>query len=64
MARSDAQGVEFEMKVRVDADIEVEYIRNGGDLPYAFRDIIKVAKTLWPISLPTLSHFLAFRSYA
>ncbi len=64
MERADAQVGEFELKLRVDADIEVEYIRNGGDLPYQFRDIIKVTKSLWPISLPKLSYFLAFRSYA
>lgn len=34
---------EIEMKVRVDTDIEVEYIRNGGILPYVLRDIIKAA---------------------
>ncbi|MBD5781790.1 aconitate hydratase AcnA [Pelagicoccus sp. NFK12] len=41
--RANGDVEEVEMKVRVDTDIEVEYIRNGGILPYVLRDIIKAA---------------------
>lgn len=34
----------MEILERVDTDIEVEYIRNDGILPYVFREIIKPAK--------------------
>ena len=34
---------EVELRVRIDTDIEVEYFRNGGILPYVLRDILKQA---------------------
>lgn len=42
--RSNGDVDEIEMKVRVDTDIEVEYIRNGGILPYVLRDLINAAR--------------------
>ncbi len=41
--RSNGDKEEIELKVRVDTAIEVEYIRNGGILPYVLRDIIKAS---------------------
>ncbi len=42
--RANGDREEIELKVRVDTAIEVEYIRNGGILPYVLRDIIKGSK--------------------
>ncbi|MDQ8202599.1 aconitate hydratase AcnA [Pelagicoccus sp. SDUM812003] len=42
--RSGGAKEEIELKVRVDTAIEVEYIRNGGILPYVLRDILKSSK--------------------
>jgi len=41
--RANGDKEEIELKVRVDTAIEVEYIRNGGILPYVLRDIIKAS---------------------
>lgn len=41
--RANGDKEEVELKVRVDTAIEVEYIRNGGILPYVLRDIIKAS---------------------
>ncbi len=40
---ADGTKIEVELKARVDTAIEVEYIRNGGILPYVLRDILKSA---------------------
>ncbi len=41
--RASGEKEEVELKVRVDTPIEVEYIRNGGILPYVLRDIISAS---------------------
>jgi aconitate hydratase len=41
--RANGDKEEIELKVRVDTAIEVEYIRNGGILPYVLRHIIKAS---------------------
>ncbi len=41
--RASGEKEEIELKVRVDTAIEVEYIRNGGILPYVLRDLIKAS---------------------
>ena len=41
--RADGGKDEVELKVRVDTAIEVEYIRNGGILPFVLRDIANSA---------------------
>lgn len=43
--RANGEKEEVELKVRVDTAIEVEYIRNGGILPYVLRDIIKASSS-------------------
>ncbi len=42
--RANGEKEEVELKVRVDTAIEVEYIRNGGILPYVLRDILKASR--------------------
>ncbi|MBT5815907.1 MAG: aconitate hydratase AcnA [Opitutales bacterium] len=41
--RANGEKDSVELKVRVDTAIEVEYLRNGGILPYVLRDIIKAS---------------------
>ncbi len=41
--RADESVQKVEARVRIDTDIEVEYFRNGGILPYVLRDILKQA---------------------
>lgn len=43
--RTNGGKEELELLVRVDTAIEVEYLRNGGILPYVLRDILNAAKS-------------------
>lgn len=36
-----SSGKSFKVKVRIDTDIEVDYFKNGGILPYVIRNLIK-----------------------
>lgn len=36
-----SSGKTFKVKVRIDTDIEVDYFKNGGILPYVIRNLIK-----------------------
>lgn len=36
-----SNGKSFQVKCRIDTDIEVEYFKNGGILPYVIRNLIK-----------------------
>ncbi len=35
-------GKTFEVKVRLDTDVEIEYYKNGGILQYVLRKLVKV----------------------
>jgi aconitate hydratase len=41
--RDDGREVEFEVRARLDTDVDVDYFENGGILPYVLRKVMKDA---------------------
>jgi aconitate hydratase len=39
----DGREVEFQVRVRLDTDVDVDYFENGGILPYVLRKLMKGA---------------------